>query len=100
MDIAKQLLNFIDRFKIEGEAQPKTTAVAKERTKHHDEIRLERLVGETEIKIHQFETLVKRRGEEEERRAEEQQREAKRKKAEEMTRQAEEKKRDAVLIPK
>ena len=94
MAIAKQLMSFIEKFKIERDLDPKATAIAGQRSKHQDEVELERLISSIEGQMDNFNKVIEKRREEEKKREEEKQREAKKRKEEQENRRNEEK-RDA-----
>ena len=87
-------MSFIEKFKIERDLDPKATAIARQRSKHQDEVELERLISSIEGQMDNFNKVIEKRREEEKKREEEKQREAKKRKEEEKNRRNE-KKRDA-----
>lgn len=100
MAIAKQLMSFIEKFKIERDLDPKATAIAGQRSKHQDEVELERLISSIEGQMDNFNKVIEKRREEEKKREEEKQREAKKRKEEEKNRRNEEKRDAKNLVSK
>src|SRR6266536_6402117 len=93
MAIARQLMSFIDKFKIERNLEPQTMAIATKRSKHQDEVELERLISSTVKQMDDLEKVIKTRKEEEKKREEEKRGEEKKKRGEEKNKRGEEKKR-------
>lgn len=61
--IVKQLMSFIDKFKIERDLDPKTTAIAAQQSKHQDEVELERLISTIERQMDDLEKAIRKRRE-------------------------------------
>lgn len=92
MAVAKELLDFIAKFKNEKNSEPETTAIPTSRSKHQDEVNLEKLIDSIVIQIKALEHVISTREAEEKQRERVRRIEEKRRSDEEKAKKEEERK--------